>query len=67
MNTINPKTSDAGPKWATKKKLAKHYGVCPRTIGNWLQLDLLVFFKIGRVLRFDIAACDASLKQYGLI
>lgn len=60
-------TTEAAPKWATKKKLAKHYGVCPRTISNWTALGYLVFFKIGRVLRFDIAACDASLKEFGLI
>jgi hypothetical protein len=53
-------------KYATKVGLARHYGVCPRTINGWMRLGLLVFFRIKRVVRFDIAACDASLGEKGI-
>ncbi len=46
--------------------LAERYGVSPRTITNWMNAGLLVFIKIRRVVRFDIPACDAALRQQGL-
>jgi hypothetical protein len=62
-------TDDSGakPKWANKVTTAKHYNVCERTITNWHALGLLVFFKIGRVVRYDLVASDASLKEHGMI
>jgi hypothetical protein len=53
--------------WANKVTAAAHYRVSPRTITNWKGLGLLVYFKIGRVVRFDLAASDALLKENGLI
>lgn len=53
--------------WANKATTAAHYKVSPRTITNWKGLGLLVYFKIGRVVRFDLAASDALLKENGLI
>ena len=51
--------------FADKQTLAERYGVSPRTITNWMRADLLAFFKIRRVVRFDVAACDAALRQHG--
>jgi len=61
-NNENPKTDRL---FADKKTLAERYGVCKRTISNWMNADILVFFRIRRVVRFDIPACDAALQQYG--
>jgi hypothetical protein len=55
------------PKWANKVKTAEHYDVSPRTITNWKALGLIVFFQIGRVVRFDLVASDALLKEHGVI
>ena len=53
--------------WVTKELLAKHYAVSLRTITKWMATGLLVYFKVGRVVRFDAAASDASLKEYGMV
>jgi hypothetical protein len=52
-------------RFTDKAGIAAHYGVCRRTINAWMRLGLLVFFKIKRVLRFDIAACDECLRRNG--
>jgi hypothetical protein len=52
-------------RFADKRTLAERYSVSPRSITNWMNAGLLVFFKIRRVVRFDIPACDAALRQHG--
>lgn len=64
METTNKTQTDR--LFADKKMLAERYGVSPRTITNWMNAGLLVFIKIRRVVRFDIPACDAALRQQGL-
>lgn len=59
--------SELRQRWANKEAAAEHYAVCERTITNWHALGLLVFFKIGRVVRYDLVASDASLKEHGMI
>lgn len=54
-------------RFADKRLLAQRYGVSQRSITNWMSAGLLAFFKIRRVVRFDVAACDASLRQHGFI
>jgi hypothetical protein len=60
-------TAPAKPSWANKTTAAKHYKVCSRTITNWQAVGLLVFFKIRRVVRYDLVASDALLKEHGMI
>ena len=67
MKEINENGDAKEQTWVPKTKLARRYGVSPRTIANWQALGLLVFFKVGRVVRFDIAGSDASLKERGLV
>jgi excisionase family DNA binding protein len=50
-------------KYLTKAQIAEHYGVSPRTIGNWVSKGVLPALKIGRVLRFNVEACDAALQR----
>ena len=64
MNGIEITTADR--RFADKRTLAERYGVSPRTISNWMSAGLLAFFKIKRVVRFDIPACDTTLRQQGL-
>ncbi len=63
METTNQIGTDR--RFADKTTLAERYGVSSRTISNWMSAGLLAFFKISRVVRFDVAACDASLRQHG--
>jgi Flp pilus assembly protein protease CpaA len=65
MDTTENPTTDR--IFADKKTLAERYGVSSRTISNWMSAGLLAFFKIKRVVRFDIPACDAALRQHGFI
>jgi hypothetical protein len=52
-------------RFADNKMLARRYAVSERTITNWMNAGLLVVIKIRRVIRFDIPACDAALRQHG--
>ena len=52
-------------RFADKKTLAQRYAVSERTINNWMSAGLLVAIKIRRLLRFDVPACDAALRQHG--
>ena len=65
MDTTENPTTDR--IFADKKTLAERYGVSSRTISNWMSAGLLAFFKNKRVVRFDIPACDAALRQHGFI
>lgn len=65
MHTIENSKPDR--RFADKKTLAERYDVCERTITNWMNAGLLVFIKIRRVVRFDVAACDAALRQQGIV
>jgi hypothetical protein len=58
-------TTKSDRKFTNKAGIAAHFGVCRRTINEWMRLGLLVFFKIKRVVRFDIVACDESIRQNG--
>lgn len=66
MNAVDISNA-AEPRFGGKACLAGRYSVSPRTIQNWMQAGLLVYFKVKRVVRFDIRACDESLRQYGFL
>jgi hypothetical protein len=53
-------------RFADKKTLAERYCVSRRTISDWMNKGLLVYFKVRNVVRFDIPACDAALRQLEL-
>jgi hypothetical protein len=53
--------------FARANKLAQRYGVSVETIKVWKRGGLLVFFQIRRVVRFDVKACDDSLRNNGLL
>ncbi len=58
-NTERPFTNRNG--------IAARYGVARRTINEWMRMGLLVYFKIRNVVRFDVAACDKSLLDNGML
>ena len=56
-------------KFGLKCEMANRYGRTIRTINKWMETKkgLLVFFKVKRVVRFDIDACDASLREHTFV
>ena len=52
------------PVLATTRGLAERYRVSARTIQNWTVRKVLPVLKIGRAVRFNIAACDKALAKF---
>lgn len=48
----------------TKKDLALRYAISQRCVDNWVYKRLIPSVKVGRSIRFDVAACDAALKRF---
>jgi hypothetical protein len=44
--------------------LASRYEVSPRCIQNWVARKILPALKIGRTVRFNVAACDKALARF---
>jgi hypothetical protein len=44
--------------------LAARYSVCPRSIQNWVKRRVLPVVRVGRAVRFNIAACDQALAKF---
>jgi hypothetical protein len=42
--------------------VAGRYQVSVRTITKWMRQRVIPFIRIGHVIRYDAAACDAALK-----
>ncbi len=53
------------PGWlADKSGVAARYLVSERTIDNWIRRRRIPFIKCGRVVRFNLAQCDAALERF---
>lgn len=59
------KTGPNGPgiEWLTKTGIAKHLKCSIRHINNLMSRRVLPFVKLGRFVRFDMAACDLAMKK----
>ena len=54
-----------GKKLATARELAARYGVCRRTITNWVRERRLHQIKLGRrCSRFDTEKADAEIARF---
>lgn len=54
-----------GKKLATARELAARYGVCRRTITNWVSSGRLHQIKLGRrCSRFDVEKADAEIARF---
>lgn len=51
-------------EWANKAEIAQHFKCSARHINKLMRRRILPFVKIGRFVRFDIAACDQAMKNY---
>jgi excisionase family DNA binding protein len=52
------------PVLATTQRLAERYRVSARTIQNWTARKVLPSLKIGRAVRYNVAACDKALARF---
>jgi excisionase family DNA binding protein len=50
----------------TKQEIAKHFDVTTRTIDGWMRAGILPYWKIGHLVRFDLAAVEARLNAKNL-
>lgn len=51
--------------YSTARELTERYGVTRRTITKWKTAGILVYFQVGKVVRFDVLACDSALRRFG--
>jgi excisionase family DNA binding protein len=65
-DSVNPNrpTSQGLGLYGDKPTMASRYEVSLRTIENWMRQRRLPFVKCGRVVRFNIAKCDAALSRF---
>ena len=59
-------TFEADNRWRpiTKTQLAKYLGVSPRTVDNYVSTRKIPYIKIGRTIRFRLAAVEKALERY---
>jgi hypothetical protein len=51
-------------EWLNKTQIARHFKCSTRHINKLMNRRILPFLKLGRFVRFDLAACDQALKKY---
>jgi hypothetical protein len=52
------------PIFTNTAGLARRYCVSTRTIQNWLAAKVLPVVRLGRIVRFDIVACDEVIRRF---
>ena len=65
MHDINLSTTTITSEsrlWATTDELADRYRLSAKTVRNWSKKRILPCVRRGRVVRFHVPTCDASLK-----
>jgi excisionase family DNA binding protein len=53
-----------GAAFTNKAGIAERYGVSPRTVDNWIQQRRIPYIKCARLVRFNVAKCDAALSRF---
>jgi excisionase family DNA binding protein len=61
MTPLDTKTPTK--RFMTIKELAGYFGVSATTIADWKRDGLLIYIQVRRVVRFDAAACEESLRE----
>ncbi len=60
----NQQSLPPGIQWKTKAQIAAHFTCHIRTMTKYMKRRILPFVKIGRWVRFDLAACDKAMKKF---
>ena len=56
--------AELSPRWATKAGIASHFGIGLRTVTNLMRRRVLPHVKLGRLVRFDLEACEVAFRRY---
>ena len=64
--TESPPTSTQGARWHDRKGIASHFGISERSVSNLMRRRLLPYVKLGRIVRFDLAACESAIMAFEL-
>ena len=62
--TKSPSQDAPSTPWRDKDGIAAHFGVCVRTITNWMQDKTISCRKKGRIVIFHIHECEKELEAY---
>jgi excisionase family DNA binding protein len=57
-------SAKTAPKWMDRNQIAEYYGVSVRTVSNLMSRRYLPYSKLGRIVRFDVQACDEAFKSF---
>ncbi len=58
------KSNPAAAQWLNKAEIADHYKCSERHINKLMERRVLPFLKMGRFVRFELAACDQAMRRY---
>jgi excisionase family DNA binding protein len=50
--------------WTNKRKIADFYGVCERTVDNWIAQKRVPYRKLGRSVRLNFEQVEAALQRF---
>ncbi len=51
-------------KWTNRAGICERYRFCDRTLSNLMRDKVIPYVKIGKLVLFDVDACDQALREY---
>ena len=54
-------------RWQTKAGLAQHFSISIRSVTNLMRRRAVPYVKVGRLVRFDLPACEKALKKFEIV
>jgi len=51
-------------KWRTRIEIAEHFHISIRSVTNLTRRRVLPYVKIGKIVRFDVSACERALAGF---
>ena len=51
-------------KLVNKRTIAAWYGVSERTIQEWMVKEMIPYFKLGYIVRFNPESCDQAIARF---
>ena len=50
--------------WKTETEIAEHFGIAKRSVRNLRKRRILPVTIIGRIVRYDLAACEEAWRKF---
>ena len=51
-------------RWTNRKGIAHHFAILERSVSNLTSRRVLPFVKVGRIVRFDVLACESAFRAF---